>query len=131
MSSFWSHVKSFFGGIEHANWAHVAQTTLALAGPPAILILQETVGGDATSQAQSVITEVQHDLATAAKLLSLIQSGDGSVKGELVATLNAVQANLNEILADAHVKDSANTAKITALVNALSQEISVVLSEIP
>jgi len=129
--SFWSSVENFFKQFTHANWAHTASVALSLAGPPAILIVQETLGSADAAQTTSVINEIQTDLATVSQLLSQAQSGDTSVKGQIRSLLGSIQANLASILADAHVKNSANAAKITSLVNAFSEEITVVLAMMP
>ena len=129
---FWSSIENFFKQFAHANWAHTASVALSLAGPPAILIVQQTLGAGDASEATAVISQIQKDLADVSQLLSHAQSGRStSSKAQIVALLNAIQANLQTLLADAHVKNSANAAKITSLVNAFSEEITVVLAMIP
>jgi hypothetical protein len=129
--SFWSSVENFFKQFAHANWAHTASVALSLAGPPAILILQETLGPANATEASAVLSQVQTDLATVAQLLAQAQTGDTTVKGRIVSLLQALQANLTTLLNDAHVKNSANAQKITNLVNAFVEEITVVLAMIP
>jgi hypothetical protein len=130
--SFWSHIENFFKNIGQATtWAHTASVALSLVGPPAILIVRESLGDADATQATSVITQVQADLATVSQLLSNAQTGDPSVNGKVRALLTSIQANLATILADSHVKNSAKAAKITELVNAFSAEITVVLGMIP
>jgi len=52
--------------------------------------------------------------------------------GARISTLlTTISSNLGAILSDAHVKNSANAAKITNLVNALIAEANVVISMIP
>jgi len=72
--------KKFFS---NTNWAHNASVGLAVAGPPAILILQDTLGTADAAEAQSVINEVQTDLGTVTMLLTQAQSGDASGRAYL------------------------------------------------
>ena len=122
--------KKFFS---NTNWAHNASVGLALAGPPAILIVQETLSGSDATEAQNVLNEVQTDLGTVSMLLAQAQSAptNATISSHITSILNVLKANLGTILADAHVKNAANVAKITELVNAFVSEIEAILSMIP
>ncbi len=130
--SFWGNIESWFKKIAlNTSWPQTASVVLQLAGPPAILILQETLGPTDAAETASVIHEVQTDLALVSQLLTQVNSGDPSTKGRIVSLLTAMQTNLKALLDDAHIKNSANAAKITTLVDAFLEEITVVLGMIP
>lgn len=130
---------SFFSGIDNwwkktfgnSHWATTAQVAISLVGPPAILIVQQTLGTEDAAEGQQVLTEVQTDLATVVQLLKQAQTGDTTANGRITAVLQSLQENLATILADAHVKNSANAAKIEQMVGAFSAEITVILGLIP
>ena len=125
-----SWLASFF---KNSNWAHSASVGLALAGPPAILILRDTMGASAGTEATNVVAEVQKDLSDITVLLAEAQHSpnDATVIAKVEADLGLLKSNLGTILTDAHVKDSAHAEKITEIVGALVEEIDAILSMIP
>jgi hypothetical protein len=117
----------------NTNWAHSASVGLALAGPPAILIVQDTLGSADAAEGQAVLNEVQTDLGTVSQLLAEAQ-GDAknpTRNTKIVAVLNSFKNNLSKILTMSHVKDAKNVAEITNIVNAAISEADAVISMIP
>ena len=132
---------SFFKGIENffkkvfgsTNWEKTASTTLALVGPLTEEIVALSAGEPAAAEVQSIITEVQSDLALVSGVVSGATSATASPSliSTAVNSLNSVKANLSGLLAAGHVKDPATCAKVTGLVNTIVGEVEAILSAMP
>jgi len=132
--SFFKGIESFFKKLfGSTNWEKTASTTLALVGPLTEEIVALSAGEPAAAEVQSIITEVQSDLA----LVSGVVSGatPASASPSLISTatnsLNSVKSNLSGLLAAGHIKDPAKVAQVTGLVNTIVGEVEAILSAMP
>jgi len=129
--SFFSKIESFFEKFVHnTTWEQKVSAGIGLAAPGLESIVALTAGESDASEIQSVVSEVQTDLATVAGFLAQSQGG-ASVVSTLTTVLNAVKSNLGALLTAGHIKDAETLTKVTAIVNGVIDEVEAILPLIP
>ena len=124
-------VESFFEKFVHnTTWEQKASAGLGIVAPGLESVVALTAGESDSVEIQSVVSEVQTDLATLAGLLSQSQAGQ-NVVGTITNILNAVKNNLSSILTAGHIKDAETLTKVTAIVNGVIDEVEAILPLIP
>lgn len=133
MKSIFAHIKEFFEKVfGSTNWERIAINTLAVVGPLLETLVALTAGEPAAALVTKIVSTIQADLQTAASLITAVHSGQGTgTAGQLQNLLNGIQSNLSQLLTAAEIKNPDTQAKVTAVVNTISQEVAAVLSTIP
>lgn len=134
-----NRVISFFETIGHelksiftsTTWEQKVLSTLAYTEPFIVGIL--TLADPAIAPfVTGVINAVVADLTTVKTIVQQGTVAPGSSEAVAITTaLDSVKSNLNGLLADAHVKNSASVAKITAAVDLVNGEVDAILQEAP
>jgi hypothetical protein len=124
--SFFKDIEAIFKKVfGSTNWEQTAETTITVAAPMLETIVALAAGGPAAAAVTGVVKQVQNDLAATTMLL---RSASGpTVKQKISNLITGINANLQTLLADADVKNSAKAAEITAAVNGISGELQAIL----
>ena len=132
--SFFASVKSFFHKLFGSlpSWEKSASSTLAFAAPLVEEIVALSAGEPAAAEVQSIVSEVQKDMATVATVVSGA-AGEPSATSYQTATtaLNSIKTNLTGLLTAGHVKNPDTLAKVTGITNTIIGEAEAILSEMP
>jgi hypothetical protein len=134
MGSFFKSIGGFFSKLfSHApSWSHTASTALTLVAPLVNTITTLAVGADVAGEVNNIIGEIKSDLAAAAALVSQSHNAsDPSTIATLQNVLGAINNNLSALLTAGHIKNQDTLAKVTLVVNAITGEISAILSVLP
>ena len=132
--SFFSSVKSFFHKLFGSlpSWEKSASSTLTLLAPLTEEIVALAAGEPAAAQVQSVIGEVQKDMATVAAVTSGAAGAPSATSYQTATTaLNSIKSNLSGLLSAGHIKNADTLSKVTGIVNTVVGEVEAILSEIP
>jgi hypothetical protein len=133
MKTLFSHIKTFLEKVfGSTNWERVAINTLAVVGPLLTTLVTLTAGAPAGALGSKIISIVQADLQTAATLITSVQSGTATgAAAQLQNLLAGVKTNLTSLLTAADIKDADTQAKVSAIVNTVTEEIDAILTEMP
>ena len=129
--SWFSKVVTWFEHLGHSNWEQSASTTLKLVAPLTETIVTEAAGEADADKVQSLVTEVQSDLAVAATLISGADAPGASAGTQITTALNSVTANLGGLLSAGHIKNPATLTKVTSIVKTVVGEVEAILSAMP
>ncbi len=123
--SFFARVKAELKRLfVHApSWEASAAATLTYLAPMVETVVTLTDPA-AAPLVTAIIQRVQSAMAAAAVVMK-----DAGPTPTLVTYLNAVNADLTQVLSAAQVKDPATLAKITALVGTVTGEVNAILQE--
>lgn len=125
----------FFKKLAHSNtWERSVSTTLNLIAPLTEEIVTLTAGEAAATEVQSIVTQVQNDLALVSGVVSGAESGaaaNPTALGTAQSALQSVSSNLSGLLAAGHIKDPATLTKVTSTVDMIVGEIEAILKAIP
>jgi hypothetical protein len=133
MKTLFSHIKTFLEKVfGSTNWERVAINTLAVVGPLLTTLVTLTAGAPAAALVSKIISIAQADLQTAATLITSVQSGTATgAAAQLQNLLAGVKTNLTSLLTAADIKDADTQAKVSAIVNTVTEEIDAILTEMP
>jgi hypothetical protein len=130
--SFFSKLKAFFHNLfgHLPKWEQAAASSIKFAAPLTEEIVLLAAGEPAEKEVQSIIGEVQSDMAVASGILT---AGAPSTSGIQTVTnaLNSVKSNLSGLLTAGHIKNPANVEKVTGIANTIIGEVEAILSEVP
>ena len=130
--SFFSNVKAFFHNLfgHLPTWEKAASSTIKIIAPLTEEMVLLAAGEPAEKEVQSIVGEVQSDMAVAAGILG---SGPASSSGIQTVTnsLNAIKANMSGLLAAGHIKNPLKIERFTGIANTIIEEAEVILSEVP
>jgi hypothetical protein len=124
------------------NWITEAEEILAALIPAAanIIPLVAALDGKSVSAAdlqtiQNAGTQAGADLQLIQSLLAAYQTADETAKpgilNQISAAIDAVQGNLQGLLAGLHIQDAATQAKITAVVGIVLSEVESLAAVLP
>jgi hypothetical protein len=132
MNKFWDKVETAFKKLfGSASWEKTTSSVLTYVGPLLETLLSLTDPAVAPL-VTGIVNTVQSDLAT----VSAVVSGATATPpaNELQAVTNAlgsIQTNLAALLSAAGVKNSANAAQLTAVVDTIIGEVKAIAENIP
>jgi hypothetical protein len=123
------HIESFFKSIfgHLAKWEPIAATAVKAAAPFTLELVTEIGGGADGAAAQSIVTEIQSDMALVYGFLNT----PGTSMQKVVGTLNTITDNLSSLLTAGHIKDQATITKVTPIVSTISAAIQTIIALIP
>jgi len=133
LGSFFSKVKSFFEKVfGSGNWERTVGSVITIVAPLVETLVALTAGEPEATEIQSVVNQVQSDLAAVAALATSVTPASGATTYQQIGTvLNGVKTNLASLLAAGHIKDTATLTKVTAIVDTVVNEVEAILSEVP
>ena len=132
--SFFASVKSFFHKLFGSlpSWEKSASSTLAFAAPLVEEIVALSAGEPAAAEVQSIVNEVQKDMATVATVVSGAAGAPAATSYQTATTaLTSIKSNLGTLLSAGHIKNPETLTKVTGIANTLIGEVEAILSEIP
>jgi hypothetical protein len=124
------------------NWIGEAEQVVAALIPAAanIITLVAALGGKSVSATdvqtiQNAGTQAGADLQLIQSLITAYQTADATAKpgilNQIQAAVNAVQGNLQGLLAGLHIQDAATQTKITAVVGIVLSEVESLAAIVP
>ena len=131
--------KTLFEAIGHdikaiftnTSWEKTVLATLAYT-EPFVVGIRELVDPVAAPFVTGGLNAIVADLNTVKTVVQQGTVAPGSTDAaKVMAALDSVKANLNGILADANVKNSANISKITAAVSLVNGEVDAIIQNAP
>ena len=133
LGSFFSKIKAFFEKVlGSGNWERTVGSVITIVAPLVESLVALTAGEPEAAEIQSVVNQVQSDLAVVAALATSVTPATGATTYQQIGTvLNGVKTNLASLLAAGHVKDTATVTKVTAIVDTVTNEVEAILSELP
>lgn len=112
------------------SWSQKASTAIKYVAPLTNTLVTLAAGEAEAEEYGRIVSEVQNDLALASAVLSEAH-GTSVAPASLNTALEAVNTNLDSLLAAGHVKNPEKVAKIEAIVKTITGEIEAVISSLP
>lgn len=132
--SLWTKIEAAFKKIfGSTKWEQTAEAVLSVVGPLLTTILTLTAGAPAAAAASGIIAKVQTAIAAAQKVSTDVQNGlvsSANGAAQVSSLIQTVQADLPTILEAAQIKDPTTLAKVTGIVDSITESLAGLLAAV-